>query len=269
MLTRRAIILAAGRGSRLVDGGPLPKPLVSVKGEPLLYRILMTLKSEGVREAVIVVGYKGDLIRKEAARWWQLAPMDIHFVENDEWQRANGVSLLKARPYVDEHCLLSMSDHLFSPNMVRVLQDQKLDRSTSMLAIDRKINRVYDLDDATKVLCNGIGILNIGKEITDYDAIDTGLFGISRSLTDALYDLYLEKGDCSLSDGVKVLCSKGQMEYCDVGGAFWVDVDTPHAHWFAENMLDLLGDRLEGHVERAWAQIHAGLFGPLPAAAAI
>jgi choline kinase len=268
MIKRRAIILAAGRGSRLVDNGPLPKPLVPLKGRPLLERILTTLMSEGVREAVIVTGYKGDLIRKSVKTWPDVFPMDIQFVENDEWQRANGVSLLKARPYVDEHCLLSMSDHMFSPSMVRLLQCQELDPAVSMLAIDRKIPKVYDLDDATKVLCNGIGILDIGKQIPEYDAIDTGLFCISRSLTDALYDLYLGRGDCSLSDGVKSLCEKGLMEYCDVGEAFWVDVDTLHAHRFAESMLDIMGDQLEGPAQRAWARLPAGEF-PLARAAVV
>lgn len=256
-MKRRAIILAAGRGSRLVDNGPLPKPLVLLNGKPLLYRTLATLKAEGVKEAVVVIGYKGDLIRRAVRSWWQLSPMEIEFVENHEWQRSNGISVLKARSYVDEHCILSMSDHLFSKTLVRVVQQQELDHAVSTLAVDRKIHQVYDLDDATKVLCNGIGILNIGKEIKEYDAIDTGLFCISPALTDAIYDIYLNKGDVSLSEGVKALSERGLMEYCDVGDAFWVDVDTPATHRFAETMLHLMGENLEGPFQRAWAQMGA------------
>ncbi len=246
MNTTRAILLAAGRGSRLVDGGPIPKPLVPVGGEPLLTRILRTLNSEGVNEAVVVTGYKGDLIEKAIRSWKHPGKMDIHFVENEDWRKSNGVSVLKAKDFVDGHTFLSMSDHLFSPGLVRSLQNKPLSRDSSMLGVDRKIDRVFDLDDATKVLLNGIGILNIGKQITDFDAIDTGLFKISPSLIDSLYDVYSQKGDCSLSDGVEDLARRGLMEYCDVGDAFWVDVDTPEAMRYAEIMLRLLGDNFEG-----------------------
>lgn len=246
MTTQRAILLAAGRGSRLVNDGPIPKPLVPVGGEPLLSRILTTLSSEGVREAVLVVGYKGELIRKAVGSWTHLSHMDIELVENDDWQLSNGVSVLKARRFIDDHCFLSMSDHLFSPGLVRALQNHELDGASSVLGVDHNVDRVFDLDDATKVLCNGIGILDIGKQILDYDAIDTGLFKISPSLVDSLYNVYSKQGDCSLSHGVKDLAGRGQMEYCDVGDAFWLDVDTPEAQRYAEIMLRLLGDRFEG-----------------------
>ncbi len=246
MTTTRAILLAAGRGSRLVDDGPLPKPLIPVGGEPLLSRILRTLGSEGVKEAAVVTGYKGHLIEEAVRSWKHLGHMDVHFVRNEDWRKSNGVSVLKAKDFVNDHTFLSMSDHLFSPGLVRALQNRPLSGDSSLLGVDRKIDRVFDLDDATKVLCNGVGILNIGKQIPAYDAIDTGLFKISPSLIDSLYQVYSEKGDCSLSNGVEDLSQRGLMEYCDVGDAFWVDVDTPEAHRYAEIMLRLLGDRLEG-----------------------
>ena len=61
---KRAIILAAGMGSRLVAHDSSPKPLKSVAGVPLLVRILRTLQSEGIRDAVIVTGHRGDEIKR-------------------------------------------------------------------------------------------------------------------------------------------------------------------------------------------------------------
>ncbi len=61
---RRAIILAAGLGSRLVTGEEIPKPLKPVAGVPLLVRILRTLEGAGIKQAVIVVGYRGDQIKR-------------------------------------------------------------------------------------------------------------------------------------------------------------------------------------------------------------
>ena len=52
----RAIILAAGTGSRLVAQEAFPKPLKPIAGIPLLVRVLRTLQGEGIREAVVVIG---------------------------------------------------------------------------------------------------------------------------------------------------------------------------------------------------------------------
>ena len=46
----RAVILAAGLGTRLADGRPVPKPLREVAGVPLIVRIIRALEKGGVRE---------------------------------------------------------------------------------------------------------------------------------------------------------------------------------------------------------------------------
>ncbi len=61
----RAVILAAGKGSRLERlAGDVPKCLVEIDGQPLLERALHALASQGVVEAVIVVGYMGEAVRE-------------------------------------------------------------------------------------------------------------------------------------------------------------------------------------------------------------
>jgi NDP-sugar pyrophosphorylase family protein len=57
-------ILAGGRGTRLGERArEVPKPLLEVAGEPFLFHQLRLLASHGVREAVICVGYRGEMIR--------------------------------------------------------------------------------------------------------------------------------------------------------------------------------------------------------------
>jgi dTDP-glucose pyrophosphorylase len=62
----KAVVLAAGRGIRL---GALtdhtPKPLLQVGGRPVLTRILDGLKSAGIQEVFVVVGYRGDQVERE------------------------------------------------------------------------------------------------------------------------------------------------------------------------------------------------------------
>ena len=59
-MTKRAVVLAAGTGSRLGEAGvDLPKPIRPVAGQALLVRVLRTLESVGIQEAVIITGFEG------------------------------------------------------------------------------------------------------------------------------------------------------------------------------------------------------------------
>lgn len=240
---QRAIILAAGTGSRLVANESFPKPLKPVAGVPLLVRVLRTLESEGIREAVIVIGYRGEMIR-EALENDKSLGLKLHFVKNDRYERQNGVSLLKAKGFVDQPCLLSMADHLYSPELVRRLCEYELPEGASALGVDYDIERCFDLDDATKVRLRSGKIVDIGKDIVNYDAIDTGVFLIGPELVRELERLEAAAGDCSLSDGVRALAERGKFFVCDVGDARWIDVDTPEAFTRAEAMVRVFGEAL-------------------------
>lgn len=239
----RAIVLAAGMGSRLVSGEKYPKPLKPVSGVPLLVRILRTLQDEGIREAVIVTGHLGAELRAALLAEPSLV-LSLTFVENEHYGLKNGVSLLAAKEWVNDATLLTMADHLYSPEIVRRLRAMELPRGTSALAVDYDIERCFDLDDATKVKLDGNRIGNIGKEIPEYDVVDTGVFRIGRELVDELSALFDRDGDCSLSDGVRALAKKGRFFVCDVGDARWIDVDTPAAMQRAEAMIRVFGDNL-------------------------
>lgn len=240
----RAIVLAAGTGSRLADGAePSPKPLRMVAGVPLVVRVLKTLESVGIREAVVVTGYQGELVRKVLASEPSLG-LEIVFVENRDFSRKNGVSVLAAKDYIDRDCLLTMSDHLYSPELARQVLLADLPHDACTLGVDYDIERCFDLDDATKVLVERGRIAAIGKELETYNAIDTGVFKIGPALVRELEQVEARQGDCSLSDGVAALSRRGQFFATDVGEVRWIDVDTPAALERAEAMLRVFGDAL-------------------------
>jgi histidinol-phosphate aminotransferase len=239
----RAIILAAGTGSRLVAQENFPKPLKAVAGVPLLVRVLRTLQGEGIREAVIVIGYRGEQIKKALLAEPTLG-LKLHFVTNDRYDRKNGVSLLAARKYIDQECILSMADHLYSPEVVRRLASFDLPEGACALGVDYDIERCFDLDDATKVRLRSGKIADIGKDISDYNCLDTGVFRVGPALVRELERLEKHTGDCSLSDGVRILAERGAFLGCDVGDSRWIDVDTPAAFLRAEAMVRVFGDSL-------------------------
>jgi histidinol-phosphate aminotransferase len=239
----RAVVLAAGTGSRLVDGAHTPKPLRPVLGVPLLVRVLRTLQSVGIREAVVVTGHEGDAVRRALVSEPSLG-LELTFVENERFTAKNGISLLQAASLVDRECVLTMADHLYSPELVRRLLSVDLPADACALGVDYDVPRCFDIDDATKVRVASGLIADIGKELPSYDAIDTGVFRIGPALIRELALLDEKHGDCSLSDGVRALAARGQFFACDVGDVRWIDVDTPAALERAEAMLRVFGDAL-------------------------
>jgi histidinol-phosphate aminotransferase len=243
-MTKRAVVLAAGTGSRLGEAGvDLPKPIRPVAGQPLLVRVLRTLESVGIQEAVIITGFEGERVR-HALMTEPGIGLNLIFVSNDQYLKKNGVSLLAASEYIDRECVLTMSDHLYSPELVRRLLAADLPEDGCALAVDRDIERCFDLDDATKVRSKSGRIVEIGKELESYDALDTGVFRIGPSLIRELALVEARAGDCSLSDGVQALARQGKFMAVDVGDVRWIDVDTPQALVRAEAMLRVFGDAL-------------------------
>ena len=239
----RALILAAGLGERLADGRPIPKPLREVAGVPLIVRIVRALEKGGVRQIGVIVGYLGQDLQAGLCRYEHRAKLS--FFQNDEYEKPNGTSVLKGRELVRGPTFLLMSDHLWSPSLLSSVGSYPITDRESVLGVDYRIDACFDLDDATKVRVRGDRIVEIGKELKDYNALDTGLFLITPALIEALDAVNGPEG-CSLSQGVAALAAQGRMKAADIGNATWIDVDTPEAHAEAERLLAELGDDLDG-----------------------
>jgi dTDP-glucose pyrophosphorylase len=60
----KALILAAGRGTRMRElTAELPKPMIDVRGKPVLQHIIEGLRDAGIRHCLIVVGYRADAVQ--------------------------------------------------------------------------------------------------------------------------------------------------------------------------------------------------------------
>lgn len=112
----RALLLAAGRGSRLKNlTDDKPKSLVAFNGEPLMSRAIRSLRGGGASEIGIVAGY-----RSEA-----LAPYADRMFMNHDWS-TTGIfhSLCMAAPWLErETCLVSYSDIFYSHELVQRLAE--------------------------------------------------------------------------------------------------------------------------------------------------
>lgn len=118
---KRAVIMAAGFGSRLV---PItlntPKPLVRVNGRRIVETALDALKNIGIEEIYLVRGYLGtqfdDILYKYP---------NIKFIENPKYNEGNNiVSVYLAREHIHNAYVLEADLYIFNPAIIKKYQYQ-------------------------------------------------------------------------------------------------------------------------------------------------
>lgn len=239
----KALILAAGEGSRL--NSKRPKPLVELLGLSLIERVILASKKAGISDFVVVTGYLGDKLMNKLGNGERLG-VNITYVHNEEWEKENGVSALKAKKYLDgEKFLLLMADHVFDYKILNSLKN----KDGCFICVDKNLESIYDLDEATKVKIEG-SIKDIGKNIKDYNAVDCGIFLFDSSFFDAL-EKCVREGKDRLKDAVKYMAERGEINYFDITGSFWIDIDTKEDLNFAkQKILSSLTKESDGFISR-------------------
>ena len=232
-----ALILAAGRGSRLFPATDTPKPLAKVLGLSLAERVVCTLQAVNIGRFVVTLGHEAEAIRAHFRDIARRRGVSVEFVKVVDWQQGNGTSALAAKDHIGEaDFFLVMIDHLFDPGIARALADHAPAPGEMCLAVDRDKDGIFDLDDVTRVKIDDGRIREIGKTLDDWDAGDTGVmlctFGLFEGLEQAA-----ARQKYGLSDGLRELARDGRARTVDVTGRHWLDVDTPAALHEAERRL--------------------------------
>jgi len=240
-MIKKAILLAASKGRRL-NGQDVPSPLTVVGGEPLIKRTLTGLASLGVHEAVVVVGYRGEEIR----RWVSSDPeitSSIIWVENPDWHLPDVSSLIRARPYIDGPTLVLSTELVFAHEMLAPLLDQQEFDGEATLLVDRKLSRVYDLAGAMKVKTAGGHVAAVGTQLDDFDSVAVGVALVLPDLLDTLD----ERGDQSLISVLSNKVRSGRVLAHDILDGKWQEISSPETRLHAEWLLRAYGDDLSGH----------------------
>ena len=230
-----ALIIAAGRGIRL-NHHFSPKPLVMVNGHRMIEHIILKAKKAGIDRLRIVVGFKAEQIMQTTGTGENLG-VKIDYIYNPEWQKGNGISVLAAKEHFRDKFVLLMADHLFDRGIMDKVLKVQLEDSRSILCVDRNLSGEHiNIEDATKVWINGDKIRNIGKRITKYNAVDTGIFLYHQSVFDALEES-IAGGKDSLSDANQILSDRGKLLPLDVTDHIWIDVDDKEAFFKAKDIV--------------------------------
>jgi len=228
----KAVILAAGKGERISKGksklNAKPKPLIPLLGLSLVERAILSAKESGIYDFVIVVGYRSEAVVKYVEEKQKHLGVNIEFMENEEWEKGNGLSVLKARTALQEkeNFVLLMCDHVFDSSILKeLLEYAKNRRDKCVLCVDKPEN-VFDLEDATKILLERNTPKQIGKGIENYNAVDCGIFYCTPAIFNAL-EKKIGEGKYELSNAVQCLIDSDKLEVFDIGSRFWCDIDTP------------------------------------------
>jgi CDP-L-myo-inositol myo-inositolphosphotransferase len=247
----KCLIIAAGKGSRLQQRGD-SKPLIPILGIPLIERVIRTAMEAGAEKFYIVTGYHGERVRGFLKRLAERLAIRITPLVNDDWEKGNGLSVLKAREVLHEPFLLLMADHLFDPHLARALTVYALDDGEIALVVDDDTRSpLIDMEDVTRVKVEDGKVRDIGKGLADFNGFDTGVFLCSPAIFGALEQSRDKDGDTTLSGAVRVLANEGHAKAIPASG-FWIDVDDPVAFRKAEKaLLDRLRDKSsDGPVSR-------------------
>lgn len=217
----KAILMAAGVGSRLSRAVSTPKCVLDVGGTPLIRHTVSMLKRYGI-EVAVVVGYKRELI------FDALEGLDVHFYYNPFYKVTNSMgSLWFARDFIDssQDIILGNADVFWGEDVLDLLLSDK--RDAVMLS---DVTRV-DVGDYFFRTENG-RIVAYGKELTreNRDCEYVGLAKIKSSfldgfkarieqcIEDELYAMWWENVLYNYS-------MKYPVYALDVNGCFWGEID--------------------------------------------
>ena len=182
----KAIILAAGKGSRL---GKLtldkPKGMLDFMGKTLLEHQIEMYNSIGIKDIIIIRGYKKNKINFK----------NIKYIDNDLYNETNMVeSLVCARNYMNDDCIVSYSDILFSNNLLKSLVNND---SPIAVTVDSNWKKYWkqrygslskDIED---LQVSNNKIIRIGQEITGPETLDYRYVGLNKFSSESIKQMLM------------------------------------------------------------------------------
>lgn len=242
-MTTRAVILAAGKGTRLAGQfGDIPKCLLGLGGATLLERQLASLRLAGVRATTVVAGHQAALVARTCA-----GLADI--VENPRYAETNSLySLWLARPLLAEGFVALNGDVLFHPQLLADLLSSK--HEDALLVAFRDGSTAPFGDEEMKVKVRGGRVVDIAKTLParETDGENVGLARFSAAGAGLLVQLM----DEIVSSGrlrewapraFQAFAARRPLHAIGTRGFPWIEIDFPDDyHRAAREVLPLVDE---------------------------
>lgn len=195
----RAMILAAGRGERLRPlTDRIPKPLVEVRGKPLIEHHILALSKAGFSEIVINQGHLGDLLREKIGdgQRWNIA---IHWSDEQPEALETGGGIHKALPLLGSAPFLVVNGDIWTDYPFKRLRAVKCDWAHLVMIANPAHNQRGDFallgarirnDGEVKLTFSGIGVYHPRL----FEGCQAGKFSVVPLLRSAMEN-YLVTGE--------------------------------------------------------------------------
>lgn len=230
----KAIILAAGKGTRLDGKAVKPKCLVKIGKSTLLHRQIEALRNEKIEKIVVVIGFGGDSIREECGN-------EISFVENIHFAETSSLySLWLARDHLTEGFVVLNSDVLFHREM---LADLLQSPAADALLVSESRNGTDPLGaEEMKVIVKQDLVVDISKEIAPSDA-DGENVGIVKFSAEGAKMLVRYMNELITDGAAKSWAPRAFKEFAlhhplhalSTRGLPWIEIDFPEDYQRAVN----------------------------------
>lgn len=218
----QAVILAAGRGSRLrqlTDG--TPKCLVEVGGRTLLEHQLTALEHLGVEDVTIVTGYRGADVRRVVGG-------RARFVVNEAWGSTNSLySVALCRDCIQGDMLVLNCDVLAHPLALHRL----LEAGPNAFLYDSSSG---EAEEEMKVELRGGRLTAMSKSLPPHRSHgeNVGILHFDSAATRALFrhagDLLAQGGrDAWMAAAVERLAREVRLRGIDIADLPWIEIDFP------------------------------------------
>ncbi|MEM0223503.1 MAG: NTP transferase domain-containing protein [Thermofilum sp.] len=215
-----AVIVAAGVASRLHPySRDLPKTLMELEpGLPLIRFILERLRRAGLGPIYVVS-------RREHAEKLS-RELGVYVLTVDREEFGNLYTVYTALKHVETPFLIAMSDHIFEYELLERLLAHGSHKAFT-ICLDRTPSAL-EAREGLKVRIEGGRIVAVGKELEPRYGIDTGLIVIRERAVSYIEEAIERKGpQASIGDALNLAAAAGDVDFIDVTGLLWKDVDTP------------------------------------------
>lgn len=223
----QGVVPAAGRGTRMGDlTADRPKGLVEVAGEPLLSHCFETLLDLGVARLVVIVGYRGDAIRRHYGNSY--ASTEITYIEQTE-PRGLGDALRHATPAIDGDFVLLNGDNVCNANTVELVRRHRETGADGTMLVEN-VSRERARQGGVLAFDGAGEVAGVVEKPADPPSttIPRGCYAFSERILSACAAIEPgSTGECELSDAIdRMLRDGARVETVRLEGWF-VNVNTP------------------------------------------
>ena len=239
----KALVLAAGEGTRLRPlTSNIPKPLIVVAGKPFLSHVFHALSSAGVRDIVLLVGWKANRI-KEYYGDGSREGVKIHYLEQKE-RMGTAHAIGVAEHAMTESFMCVNGDVVISESDVReMLAIHEKKRSTVLGAVTVKDPRRFGVIELSEGKLKRI----IEKpQLPPTDLINAGIFVFNLEIFKEIRQTEKSpRGEYEITDTLNLMAKSEDVLVHKLKGD-WIDVGRP---WDLLKANEILMSRIRGRIE--------------------